>query len=128
MGPWVRGCLLLMDGLRFLLALPQHLSRRLSRVKAGCALHIVEDLTGGPGRRARVEGLAVHEALEKLRGQGAHWLVEVPVTLRSGRIQTYHWRMIVERNEDTGRYHAYLTNAPETLISCEDARPLYALR
>ena len=132
MGPWVRGCLLLMDlgydSFWHFHNIGSHGGYFLSRVKAGCALHIVEDLTGGPGRRARVEGLEVHEALEKLRGQGAHWLVEVPVTLRSGRIQTYHWRMIVERNEDTGRYHAYLTNAPETLISCEDARPLYALR
>ena len=55
-------------------------------------------------------------------------VVEVPVTLRSGREVYYHWRAIVELNEDTGAYHYYLTNAPEDLISCEDARDLYALR
>lgn len=132
MGTWVANSLLLMDlgyySFWHFHNIDSHDGFFLSRLKSNCSLLILEDLTGGPGRRADVEGMTVSEALARLKGKRAHWLVEVPVTLRSGREVYYHWRAIVELNEDTGAYHYYLTNAPEDLISCEDARDLYALR
>ena len=132
MGKWVANSLLLMDlgyySFWHFHNIASHGGFFLSRLKSNCSLLILEDLTGGPGRRANVEGMTVSEALAKLKGKRAHWLVEVPVTLRSGREVYYRWRAIVELNEDTGAYHCYLTNAPESVILCEDARGLYALR
>ena len=132
MGTWVANSLLLMDlgyySFWHFHNIDAHGGFFLSRLKSNCSLLILEDMTGGPGRRAEVEGMTVSEALDRLEGKGAHWLVEVPVKLRSGREVYYHWRVIVELNEDTGVYHCYLTNAPESMILCEDTRGLYALR
>lgn len=132
MGRWVANCLMLMDlgyySFWHFHNINSHGGFFLSRLKSNCALRIVEDMTKSRGRRAKVAGMTIRDALGKLRGKGAHWLVEVPVTLNSGREVVYHWRVIVELNEDTGEYHTYLTNAPESMISCEDARGLYALR
>ena len=100
----------------------------MSRLKSNSALVITEDLRTGSGRRAKVEGLTLSQALKRLKSKHIELLVEVPVELRSGRTITYQWRWLGEWNEQTRRYHCDLTNAPGTLIECEDARGLYALR
>lgn len=131
-GDWVAKRLLLMDlgyhSFWLFHRIHAHGGFFLSRLKSNSALVILEDLRTGPGRRAKVEGLTLSQGLERLKSRHIELLVEVPVKLRSGRSITYLWRVLGEWNEETGRYHCYLTNAEETLIECEDARGLYALR
>lgn len=132
MGGWVGGRLLLMDlgyySFWHFHNINAHGGYFLSRVKSGCAWKSLDDRTRSRGRRAKVCGLSVSEALGRLKGQGADWVVRVPVTLNSGRRITYKWRVLVDKNHDTGAYHTYVTNAPEELIMWYDARSLYALR
>ena len=108
--------------------LASHGATFLTRVKTNCALTIVENLSPGSGRRAKLEGMTVSQALAKTRRKYVEWMVEVPVTLRSGRELTYRWRVLAQRNDESGEYHVYMTNAPSELISVEDVGELYALR
>ena len=132
MGSWVNNRLLLMDLGYYSFWLFHRINAHggffLSRLKTNCALVIKEDLRTGPGRRAAVAGHKLSEVLKRLKSKHFEFIVEVPVTLRSGREVVYQWRALGERNDETGTYHVYLTNAPNTLIECEDARGLYALR
>ncbi len=132
MGKWVAGRLLLMDlgyySFWLFHRIHAHRGFFLSRLKKNCALVIKADLRTGPGRRARVQGLPLKQALELLKSKTFEFIVEVPVELRSGRTVTYQWRALGERNDETGEYHVYLTNAPAKMLMCEDARELYRLR
>ena len=132
MGSWVRKRLLLMDlgfhSFWLFHRIHAHEGFFLSRLKSNSALVITEDLRTGSGRHAKIEGLTLSQALKRLKSKHIELLVQVPVELRSGRTITYQWRVLGEWNEQTRRYHCYLTNAPDTLIECEDARGLYALR
>lgn len=94
----------------------------LSRLKTNCALLISKDLRTGAGRRAQVRGQKLCEVLKRLNSKHFEFEVEVPVQLRSGRLITYRWRALGERNEQTGKYHVYLTNAPATMVEIEDTR------
>ena len=131
-GSWVKGHLFLMDlgyyNFWNFHRLASHGATFLTRVKTNCALTIVENLSPGSGRRAKLEGMTVSQALAKTRRKYVEWMVEVPVTLRSGRELTYRWRVLAQRNDESGEYHVYMTNAPSELISVEDVGELYALR
>lgn len=132
MGDWVKGRLLLIDlgyyNFWLFHRIHAHQGYFLSRLKTNCALLISKDLRTGAGRRAQVQGQKLCEVLKRLKSKHFEFEVEVPVELRSGRIITYRWRALGEFNEETGKYHVYLTNAPATMIEVEDARQLYALR
>ncbi len=120
MGSWVKNRLLLMD-LGYYSFWPFHRIHAhngffLSRLETNCALVIKTDLRTGPGRRAEVAGHKLCEVLKRLKSKHFEFIVEVPVTLRSGRVKVYQWRALGERNEETGKHHVYLTNAPKALI------------
>ena len=132
MGPWVQNRLLLMDlgyhSAWLFHRIDAHGGFFLSRLKTNSALVISKDLRTGSGRRSKVAGKSLSTVLKRLKSKHIEFEVEVPVKLRSGRQVVHRWRVLGQWNEDTRRYHTYLTNAPNTLIECEDARGLYALR
>ena len=131
-GKWVEGKLLLMDlgyySFWFFHRIHQNKGFFLTRLKSNCALEVLEDLTPCRGRRTRVKGCPLDEVLKRLKRKRFEFVVKVPVVLRSGRTEFYHWRVLGEWNKETKRYHCYMTNAPEDMILCEDARGLYAQR
>ncbi len=131
-GSWMRKRLMLMDlgyhSFWLFHRIHAHGGFFLSRLKSNSALLITRDLRTGSGRRAQVAGLTLSQALKRMKSRHIEMEVEVPVTLRSGREVKYRWRVLGEWNDETRRYHCYLTNAPNTLIECEDARGMYALR
>ena len=131
-GAWVRGRLLIADlgfySFWLFHRIHAHGGHFLSRLKSSCALTIVEDRARGAGRRAALVGLPLREALGRMRRQRFEFVVEVPVTLRSGRVVRYRWRALGQYNQETGRYHTYLTNAPAALIDADEVGELYALR
>lgn len=131
-GDWVKGKLLLMDLGYYSFWFFHRIHRRggffLTRLKSNCALEVLEDLTPCRGRRTHVKGCPLDEVLKRLKRKRFEFVVKVPVVLRSGRKVFYHWRVLGEWNEQTKRYHCYMTNAPESMILCEDARGLYAQR
>ena len=132
LGPWLKDRLLLVDlgyyCFWFLHRVDAHGGYFLSRVKTNCTLLILEDVDSGPGRRVNVCGRTLKDALKLLKRQRFEFIVQVPVKLRSKRQIEYKWRVIGHLNEETGKYHIYMTNAPSTLIPSQDVTKLYALR
>jgi putative transposase len=131
-GPWVAGHLFLMDLGYYNFWCFHRLARAgatfLTRVKTNCALQIVQDVSPGAGRRAQVIGKTVSQALKGMTRKEVEFVVEVPVQLKSGRSQVYSWRVLAQRNDKTGEYHTYMTNAAREVIGVKDVGELYALR
>jgi putative transposase len=132
LGPWLKDKLVLCDlgyhKFWFFHRIHAHGGFFLTRLKKNSALRIVQDLSQGPGRRKPLTGMSFSEALKGMRRQLVECVVEVPVTLRSGRKIIYRWRAIAEWNTEQKRYHTYLTNCPDHLIKASEAPGLYALR
>ena len=51
-----------------------------------------------------------------------------PIPLGGHQPQTYHWRVVGLRNEETGNYHLYLTNVPVDWLSAEEIGLAYGHR
>ncbi len=132
LGPWLANKLVLCDlgyyNFWFFHRIQSHGGFFVTRLKSNCALRIVHDLSPGRGRRKALEGLPFSQALEGMTRQLVACVVEVPVTLRRGRVVRYRWRAIACWNAEQKRYHTYLTNCAEELVRAEDVEGLYALR
>lgn len=121
-GSWVADKLVLCDlgyyNFWFFHRIQAHGGFFLTRLKKNCALTILDDRSPGPGRRKSIIGLDFSEALEGMQRQLVECIVEVPVSLRSGRQVRYRWRAIAIWNAEQKRYHTY----HQLLRSADSAR------
>ena len=136
LGPWVKGALLIVDmgyySWHFFHLVDQNGGFFLTRLKSGCALEIVSDISPGAGRRSKkVVGMKLKDALKRTRRQTVCYLVRVEVELRpyrgKSRTKSYVWRAVGRRLED-GSYRMYLTNTTQDQIKGSEVGEYYRLR
>lgn len=135
-GPWLKDRLLLFDLGYYDFRLFDRLDRNgaffVSRLKRNANPRIVRLLTPVRGRAVKVEGRRLQEVLPELQRQ--HLDVEVEVSFKrrayKGKRSTGRttFRCVAARNEQTGRYHLYLTNAPAEKLTPTDVERCYAAR
>jgi IS4 transposase len=136
LGDWVKGSLLLFDlgyyDFNFFHRIDKRGGYFLSRLKSTANPKIIEDLAYGPGRRYPIEGKNLQEVLGRLKRGVLEAVVEVPVKLRAyrGRRRTItrRFRLVAIRNEETKKYHLYLTNTDSDRLVAKDIQAVYALR
>ena len=135
-GPWVRGKLLLMDLGYYSFSLFERIQRNggffISRVKTNANFEIATSHLVCKGRSMQLEGKKLQDVLPKLKRQTVDLEVWVPIKRRPyGGWQTTvfeTFRLVGVRNNDTGKYHLYLTNVPTEELSPEDIARVYAAR
>lgn len=135
-GPWVKGRLLLMDLGYYSFSLFERIQRNggffISRVKTNANFEISSSKLVCRGRALKLEGKTLQEILSKLKRKTIDLEVLVPVKRRTyGEWQTTAiktFRLVGVRNEETGKYHLYLTNVPRERLSPEDIARVYAAR
>lgn len=135
-GQWLRGCLLLFDLGYYDFRLFDRVRRNggffVSRLKRNANPKIVRLLGGVRGRAVPVEGRQLQDVLPQLKRKTLDAIVEVTFKRRvyNGKQTTARarFRCVAILNEDTGRYHLYLTNVPSELLSPGDVERCYAAR
>jgi len=135
-GPWLRGRLLLFDlgyyDFRLFDRIAANKGFFVTRLKKNANPKVIRLLTKVRGRPIAVEGKRLQEVLPRLHRRVLD--VEVEVTFKrrpyKGKRSTgrSRFRCVAILNEDTGRYHLYLTNAPTSRLSADDVDRVYAAR
>ena len=135
-GPWVKDRILLID-----LGFYKHqLFARIkdnggyfvSRLKKNADPLIVDVNRVWRGRSIDVRGKHVSEVLPELKRQILDVNVEISFKRRKykgkQRKDTEIFRLVAILNEETGKYHTYLTNIPSDVLEPEDIAKLYGAR
>lgn len=135
-GRWVKGSLLLFDLGYFCYHLFDRIEQNggffLTRLKANANPRIVGVHRQWQGQSIPLVGRRLKEVLPRLKRKVLDVEVEVQFLRRaylgyqSQAIRTF--RVVAIRNEDTGKYHVYLTNLPAEKLLAEDIQGVYALR
>lgn len=134
-GPWVRARLLIFDLGYFCYSLFARIDQNggffLSRLKSNTNLKIVANHRSGPGRI--VAGLQLKEAIAGLKREILDVSVEVPFKRRGyagapARCERQLMRVVGVRDERSGIFHLYMTNAPPAKLSATDISAVYACR
>lgn len=136
LGPWVAGCLLLIDLGYYEFALFHRIDQNkgffLSRAKSNFNGRIVSVNRAWRGRAIDVEGRKLQEVLPLLERGVLDVNVEVSFQKRryrgESRRHTRTFRLVAVRNGETKKYHLYLTNLPPERVSGEEITTTYALR
>jgi len=136
-GRWVREKLLVFDLGYFSYHLFARINQNggffLSRIKSNCNAVIVANNRRSPGRSRLVAGLPLQEAIAGLKRGFVDVTVSVSFNRRGydgngGRRDHQHLRVVGVRDERSGEFHLYATNAPAEKLSAEDVRAVYACR
>ena len=135
-GPWVKDRILLID-----LGFYKHqLFARIkdnggyfvSRLKKNADPLIVDVNRVWRGRSIDVRGKHISEVLPELKRQILDVNVEISFKRRKykgkQRKDTEIFRLVAILNEETGKYHTYLTNIPSDVLEPEDIAKLYGAR
>lgn len=134
-GAWVRGKLLLMDLGYYCFSLFERIDRNggyfISRAKNNFNPVILANNRNWRGRSRPVIGKNLQDVLPFLKRQEIDFMVEVTVTRRSYRGKRSKvkklFRLVGLLNQETGRYHLYVTNIG-TSLSPEEIARTYAAR
>lgn len=134
-GAWVRGKLLLMDLGYYCFSLFERIERNggyfISRAKTNFNPVIVASNRKWRGRSRPVIGENLQDVLPYLKRREIDLIVEITVTRRSYRgkrskVKKF-FRLVGLLNQETGRYHLYITNI-DTSLSPEEIARTYAAR
>jgi hypothetical protein len=136
LGPWVRGRLLLMDLGYFAYGLFARIDQNggfyISRLKSGANPLIVRNNRACRGRAIKLEGRRLRDVLPHLERTRIDVMVEVQFERRAYRGRSRRDRAIVRLvgvyNEETERYHLYLTNIATDKLDAEQIAEVYRLR
>lgn len=135
-GPWIKDRILLID-LGFY---KHHIFARIdenqgyfvSRLKAKVDPLIVSTNRRWRGRTLDVVGKRLSEVLPKLKRQVVDLEIEVEFKRRTyqgkQRKDVKRFRLVAIYNEETGKYHLYITNIPVDRLNAEDIAVLYSAR
>ena len=136
LGRWVEGRLLLLDLGYYSFHLFDRIDRNggfyLSRLKSNANVLIVKANRVWRGNSIPVEGRRLKEILGSLKREVLDVQVEVRFLRRKYGDRrsrgTGTARLVALRDEESGRYHCYLTNVPAERLAAEDISQTYALR
>lgn len=135
-GPWVEGRLLLIDLGYYCFSLFERIDRNggffVSRIKSNANFVIAESHLVCRGRSVKLEGEKLQEVLPKLKRRVIDLDAWIPIKRRPyGGWQTTvfkKFRVVGVLNENTGKYHLYITNVPRERLSPDDIGRVYAAR
>lgn len=136
LGPWVKDRLLLID-LGFYKhhafhAIDQHGGSFISRLKESANPTIVRLNERVRGNSIDVEGMPIRDVLARAKRRVLDVMVEVSFKKRAYRGKestgTKTFRVVAVRNDETGAYHAYITNLSVDEFSADDIASLYRCR
>jgi putative transposase len=130
-GPWVKDRLLLFDLGYYGYWLFQNIAGKggffVTRLKANANPTIVSVLNGSKADAA-LEGLPLQTVLARLRRSTFDAIVRVRYKNKRGRQVHTEFRFVAVRNQETKKYHLYITNVPAERLSAEDIGKTYAVR
>lgn len=139
-GPWVKGCLLLFDlgyfKFQTFWRIQHHEGFFISRLKDGCNPTIKAIHSTHRGRAIDVVGKKLQAVLGGLKRQTLDAQVEYRITRKGlpGRprhdrkTEVLSLRLVALLNEETGKYHIYLTNVPPEMLAAQAVAEAYKLR
>lgn len=139
-GAWVKGSLLLFDlgyfKFQTFWRIDDHGGYFISRLKDGCNPTIKAIHSTHRGRAIDVVGKKLKDVLGGLKRQTLDVQVEYRITRKGlpGRprcdrkTEVLSLRLIALLNEETGKYHIYLTNVPPDMLSAQEVADAYRLR
>ncbi len=136
LGPWVKDRILLMDlgffKYQAFTRIQEYGGFFVSRLKENSDPTITRLLRTVRGRSIDVEGRRLRDILPRLKREALDVLVEVSFRRRvyggsrSGGVSTF--RLVAVLNAESGKYHVYLTNIMDDVLSAEDVAALYSAR
>lgn len=130
-GPWVKDRLLLFDlgycGYRLFKNIARHGGYFVTRLKANANPTVVA-IHSGNGADAALVGLPLQSVLARLRRSSLDATVRVRYRNKAGRRVEAEFRLVALRNQETKKYHLYITNVPAERLSAEDIAKTYAVR
>ncbi len=134
-GAWVKGHLMLVDLGYYCFNLLERLDRQqaffVTRAKSNFN-PVIKAVHGKcKGRPIDLEGKKLDEVMGRLKRQVVDVMVEVQVPKRKykgkRRFKTFQMRLVLVRNDETSKYHSYLTNLP-VHVSGQEVASLYKMR
>lgn len=136
LGPWLKGRLLLMDlgyfAYQFFARIEKNGGFFVSRLKSGANPRIVRNNRPCRGQAVELEGQRLREVLPKLERKVIDVMVEVEFDRRTYRGKSSRdraqMRLVGVFNEETQKYHLYLTNIAADRLSAEQIAETYRLR
>lgn len=136
LGPWVKDRVLLIDlgffKYQFFARIREYGGFFVSRLKENADPVIVALHRTHRGRSIDVVGKRLSEVLPKLKRGVLDVEVEVSFRRRGykgkRRGDSQRFRLVAVLNEETGKYHVYLTNISPDVLKAEDIAALYAAR
>ena len=136
LGDWVCSCLLLFDLGYYEFNLFDRIDANggffLSRAKSNFNGKIVSTNRVWRGRAVGVVGKPLQDVLPHLERSVLDVNVEVSFDKRPYKGKTSRksrtFRLVASRNEESGKYHCYLTNLPADALAAEDVTKTYAVR
>jgi putative transposase len=135
-GPWVKGSVLLFD-LGFckhqaFARIAENGGFYLTRLQSPVNPTIIRSLRVHRGRAIDLEGKSWNEVRPKLQREVMDVEVEIAFSRRTyggrRRGDTLSARLVAVWNEETRKYHTYLTNLGPEVLSAEDVAELYGCR
>lgn len=135
-GPWVKDRLLLFDlgfyEYRSFARILENGGSFISRLKTNANPLIIRQLNTVRGNSVMVEGERLQDVLGRLKREVLDVIVEVSFRRRSyGGSRSgdvLRLRMIAIRNDETGKYHTYVTNLDTEMFTPADIASLYKVR
>lgn len=135
-GAWVQGRLLLLDLGYWAFSLFDRIDTNggffISRVKSSANPLIVAQNLRWRGRSAAVVGRRLKDVLRTIKREVLDVQVQVRFQRRAWRGKkswtTRTFRLVAIRNDETGRYHCYLTNVGVEVVDAETVAETYRLR
>jgi len=133
-GEWVAGSLILLDLGYYDFWLFDRIDANdgwfVSRVKDDANFEIVEELRTWRGNSIPLEGESLQDVLDDLQRQEIDVRITLSVERKRGSCAstTRTFRLVGLRNEETEKYHLYLTNLDREAYSAPDIAQLYRAR
>ena len=133
-GEWVAGALILFDLGFYDFWLFDRIDANdgwfVSRVKSNANPEIVEELRTWRGNSIMLEGKSLKAVIDDLQRQEIDVLVELEFDRKRGSsaTATKQFRLVGLLNEDSGEYHLYFTNLPQSDYPAPDIAQLYRAR
>jgi len=136
LGPWVEDKLLVFDlgyyDFNFFRRIDNHGGWFVSRLKSGANPTIVTNHLNPPGNAIELEGNQLQDVLDRLKRQRLDMTVEMEVKKRryggSRSRAMCQFRVVGQRNQQTGEYHLYVTNIDRETLDVDDIAETYTLR
>lgn len=135
-GPWVKNRLILMD-LGFykhhtFVRIDENEGFFVTRLKKSANPTIISNNKSCRGNSIDIVGKKVQDVLPKLKRKDLDVMVEIGFKRRKYKGKRHMdkkvYRFVAVHNEETGKYHTYLTNVGVDLLELDDIVRLYAAR